>query len=66
MPPPSGMYFLASAGFHLSKITASSFSFKIEITIFNKRSAFTRVPQVMSLCKNSLFFRGIGAVGYRK
>lgn len=58
--------FLASAGFHLSQITAGYFSFKIEITIFNKWRALTCVQQVMSLCKNSLFFLGIGAVGYRK
>lgn len=63
---PSGEYSLASAWFHLPKITASSFSFKIEITIFNKRNASTCVPQVISLCRNSLFFSalGIGALGY--
>lgn len=52
---PSGICFLASARFHLSQITTSSFSFKIEITIFNKWNASTCVPQVMSLCRNSLF-----------
>lgn len=52
---PSGIYFLASARFHLPQITTSSFGFKIEITIFNKWNASTCVPQVMSLCRNSLF-----------
>lgn len=53
----------ASARFHLSKITASSFNSKIEVTIFNKWNASTSVPQVMSLCRNNLFFLGIGTVG---
>lgn len=57
------MFFLASAGSHLSKIAASFFSFKIEITIFNKWRALTCVPQVTSLYKNSLFLLSIDAVG---
>lgn len=63
---PLDMCLLASAGGHLSKIIASSLSFRIEITIFNKWSSLTCVQHVISLGKNSLFFLSIGAVGYRE